>query len=109
MLPTGSYHGNVDPTFPNFPSITMETDIGHTIEMLLFDAAIQLDENDDRRIFLESTCAYDPGRLARLTELLRYHDESESDYAMLLDARDHILAEIALEITLCPGTEGSGQ
>jgi hypothetical protein len=73
----------------------MKTDIEQTIEMLLFEAAIQLDENEDRRIFLESTCASAPGRLARLTKLVRCHDESESVYAMMLDARDHILADIA--------------
>ena len=72
----------------------MKTDIDHTIEMLLFEAAIQLDASDDRRLFLESTCASDPGRLARLMKLVRYHDKSESDYASMLDARDHILADI---------------
>jgi hypothetical protein len=73
----------------------MKTDIDHTIEMLLFEAAIQLDESNDRRIFLESACASNPGRLAKLTKLVRYHDESESGYAAMLDARDHLLTEIA--------------
>lgn len=98
----GSWHGGIDLTFP---PPTMITDIGTTIDMLLFDAAIQFDENDNRRIFLESTCATHPDRLARLTKLVRYHDESESNFAVLIDARDALLAEIALDFFLNPGNE----
>jgi hypothetical protein len=96
----GSWHGGIDLVFP---SPAMKTDIGTTIDMLLFDAAIQFDENDHRRIFLESTCATHPDRLARLTKLVGYHDESESNFAVLIDARDAMLAEIALDFCLNPG------
>lgn len=90
----GSWRGSVDTIVPNLPSIIMKTDLDRTIETLLFEAAIQLDEGADRRLFLESTCASDPGRLARLTKLVRYHDKSESEYTTMLDARDRLLADI---------------
>lgn len=73
----------------------MKTDLNHAIETLLFEAALQLDKSDDRRLFLESTCASDPGRLARLSKLVRYHDKSESVFTTMLDARDRLLADIA--------------
>lgn len=71
--------------------------IEHEIEVLLFDAAIQITNDERRRQFLESACSAAPDRLAKLSKLVGSRDQAEELFAELIDARDHMVAEFVAD------------
>lgn len=56
-------------------------DTSREIEMLLFDAALQIDDNRTRRAFLDQTCKGLPEMRERLEELLEAHRLSEAYFS----------------------------
>jgi serine/threonine protein kinase len=57
------------------------TDPAREFEMLLFDAALQIQDAANRQHFLEQTCSSQPDRLQRLTALLEAHSHSADYFA----------------------------
>lgn len=61
-------------------------DADRQIELLLFDAALQIADGPARRAFLDQTCAANPEMRARLDELLDAHPVSDAYFSSVIKA-----------------------
>ena len=64
----------------------MMKDASREIEMLLFDAALQIGDEPTRLAFLDQTCAGQPEMRGRLEELLEAHRQSDAYFSGVTEA-----------------------
>jgi serine/threonine protein kinase len=62
------------------------TDASLEIELLLFDAALQISDESTRRAFLDQTCGGHPEMRERLEELLEAHRQSDAYFSGVTEA-----------------------
>ena len=61
-------------------------DASREIELLLFDAVLQIGDEPTRRAFLDQTCAGHPEMRGRLEELLEAHGQSDAYFSGVTEA-----------------------
>ncbi len=64
----------------------MMTGASLDIELLLFDAALQISDEPTRRAFLDQTCACHPEMRGRLEELLEAHQQTDAYFSGVTEA-----------------------